>query len=150
MEKEYCCYRMREQLTSICKSAHSKTECLDALVIETGGGIAIPIRDGGISHTLIPFCPWCGASIDKYLKSEQYGFTPRGIPLFNAVGKAEALRYCVMENQSRSADLDEYAEDIIGHLCDLLTYYSKKIKMTPEAAFKHYGKNSDGAVFDTR
>lgn len=144
---EYCCYQMREQLTTHCGDHPRKSGCPDTLVIETQSGIAIPIKDGGSSYMRISFCPWCGSSLHPDLKPQQHGYTENGTPRFNPLGKIEALNYCVRENQRKDAEPAEMLEDILGHLCDLIVYYAKQNSMTTVGVLKNYGKNSDGAIF---
>jgi hypothetical protein len=39
-------------------------ECADNVVVQTESGyFGLPVHDGGSSHVVIQFCPWCGTRL---------------------------------------------------------------------------------------
>jgi hypothetical protein len=57
----YCCDDMRSQVEYRCPDHPDPYECTDNIVVfSLDGYFGIPIHDGGSSHIVIAFCPWCG------------------------------------------------------------------------------------------
>ena len=63
---EYCCEDMEELVEYRCDEHPDPYDCADNVVVKTTSGyFALPIHDGGSSHIVIGFCPWCGTELPK-------------------------------------------------------------------------------------
>jgi hypothetical protein len=64
---DYCCDRMQDAVDgwkNRCREHAHAHECPDALIsVFPGGEHGIIVHDGGSSHVVIHFCPWCGADL---------------------------------------------------------------------------------------
>ena len=57
----YCCATMQDMLELDCDIHKAPDPCPDQIIVcADGGGLGIPIMDGGDSAISIDFCPWCG------------------------------------------------------------------------------------------
>ena len=63
---EYCCEQMEYQLTYICPN-HGRSSCPDILIYysDVFDEYGLNIFDGGSSHIVINFCPWCGKKLSE-------------------------------------------------------------------------------------
>jgi hypothetical protein len=52
---------LRENVEEQCAAHDDPYDCPDVVVVWSDKGyFALPIHDGGSSHIVIAFCPWCG------------------------------------------------------------------------------------------
>ena len=85
---DYCCDRMAAQLEFVCEQHPDPTTCPDKLVgyvphLDEHG---LLIHDGGSSHIVIRFCPWCGTDLGPsyrdawFHRLDELGLEPEDAP----------------------------------------------------------------------
>jgi hypothetical protein len=61
---EFCCDDLRERVGQKCDRHDDPYDCADVVVVWSDDGyFGLPIHDGGSSHIVIAFCPWCGSRL---------------------------------------------------------------------------------------
>jgi hypothetical protein len=62
---EHCCEDMRREVERVCDQHPDRHDCPDCLVQYSPKfrEYGILVHDGGTSHLLLRFCPWCGAKL---------------------------------------------------------------------------------------
>jgi len=86
MAAGYCCDDLREQVEFRCEDHPDPYDCADNLVIKTERGyFGLIIHDGGSSHLVIQFFPWCGSRLpsppEERRGAAMSGWWPRAEPL---------------------------------------------------------------------
>lgn len=60
----YCCQDMREMVEYRCDEHPDPYDCADNVIVkEESGYFGLPVHDGGTSHIVIRYCPWCGTRL---------------------------------------------------------------------------------------
>ena len=66
MPNVYCCDELREQVEYRCGAHPDPYGCADNVIVRTEAGYyGLPVHDGGSSHIVIAFCPWCGVRLPE-------------------------------------------------------------------------------------
>jgi hypothetical protein len=61
---DYPCVHIAYHVTKQCETHPEPWDCPDVLIVKSESGeFGIPIRDGGRSHVIIHYCPWCGIEL---------------------------------------------------------------------------------------
>jgi hypothetical protein len=86
VDGDYCCEAMRTHVEYRCSDHPDPYDCPDNVVVRTqDGSFGLPVHDGGQSHIVIRFCPWCGAA----LPAEEFDYNS-----LNPEGVAFGCEYC--------------------------------------------------------
>ena len=60
----YCCQDMQYQVEYRCEQHPDPYDCPDNVIVKADAGyFGLPVHDGGSSHIVIRFCPWCGTEL---------------------------------------------------------------------------------------
>jgi hypothetical protein len=66
LDPPVCCDDLRYHVLYRCPQHHDPYDCPDNTVVWVPAGyFGLPIHDGGSSHVVIRFCPWCGARLPE-------------------------------------------------------------------------------------
>lgn len=73
-ENPFCCGRMRIAVEETCDEHPDRYDCPDALLtyVEKFDEFGLIVHDGGRSHVVIAFCPWCGTTLPESKRNEWF------------------------------------------------------------------------------
>ena len=69
-----CCKELRGQESWSCDTHADRSSCPDAIVtyVPRFREYGLIVHDGGQSHLVIRYCPWCGSQLPESLRGEWF------------------------------------------------------------------------------